>query len=57
MFLKKSISYVMKIMYKHIFPNFGGISFINNEMVAFLQLHAYKFCLVYLLFNSLRQNS
>ena len=31
--LKKSISYFMNIIYKHIFLNFGVISFINKEMV------------------------
>ena len=45
--LKKSISYFMKIMYKHIFLNFGVLSFINKEMVSLLQLHTYKFGLVY----------
>ena len=39
----------MNIMYKHIFPNFGGISFINKEMVSFLKLHIYKFGLVHVL--------
>ena len=29
--LKKSISYFMNIMYKHIFLNFGVISFINKK--------------------------
>ena len=46
-FLKKSISYFMTIMYKHIFLNFGVISFINKEMVSLFQLHTYKFGLVY----------
>ena len=32
---KKSISYFVNIMYKHIFINFGVISFINKEMVSF----------------------
>ena len=32
--LKKSISYFMNIMYKHIFLNCGVISFINKEMVS-----------------------
>ena len=45
--LKKSISYFMNIMYKHIFLNFGVISFINKEMVLLFQLHTYKFGLVY----------
>ena len=44
--LKKSISYFMNIMYKHIFLNFGVISFINKEMVSLFQLHTYKFGLV-----------
>ena len=46
--LKKSISYFMKIMYKHILLNFGVISFINKEMVSLFQLHTYKFGLMYL---------
>ena len=46
--LKKSISYFMNIMYKHIFLNFGLISYINKEMVLLFQLHTYKFGLVYL---------
>ena len=46
--LKKSISYFMNIMYKHIFLNFGLISFINIEMVSIFQLHTYKFGLVYI---------
>ena len=46
--LKKSISYFMNIMYKHIFLNFGEISFINNEMVSLFELHTYKFGLVYI---------
>ena len=33
----------MNIMYKHIYVNCGVISFINNEMVTFIQLHTYKF--------------
>ena len=45
--LKKSISYFMNIMYKHIFLNFGVISFINKEMVSLFQLHTYKFGFVY----------
>ena len=45
--LKKSISYFMDIMYKHIFLNFGVISFIHKEMVSLFQLHTYKFGLVY----------
>ena len=45
--LKKSISYFINIMYKHIFHNFGVILFINKEMVSFFQLHPYKFGLVY----------
>ena len=44
--LKKSISYLLNIMYKHIFLNFGEISFINKEMVSLFQLHTYKFGLV-----------
>ena len=43
---KKSISYFMNIMYKHIFLNFCVISFINKEMVPIFQLHTYKFGLV-----------
>ena len=39
----------MNIMYKHIFLNFGVISFINKEMVTLFQLHTYKFGLVYIL--------
>ena len=31
--LKKTISYFMNIMYKHIVFNFGELSFINKEMV------------------------
>ena len=46
--LKKSISYFMDIIYKHIFLNFGVISFLNKEMVSLFQLHTYKFGLVYL---------
>ena len=46
--LKKSISYFMNIMYKHIFLNFSVISFINEEMVSLFQLHTYKFGLVYI---------
>ena len=46
--LKKSISYFMDIMYKHIFLKFGVISFINKEMVSLFQLHTYKFGLVYI---------
>ena len=45
-FFKKSISYFMTIMYKHIFLNFGVISFMNKERVSFFQLHTYKFGLV-----------
>ena len=45
---KKSISYFMNIMYKHIFLNFCVISFINKEMVPIFQLHTYKFGLVYI---------
>ena len=48
--LKKSISYFMNIMYKHIFLNFGVISFVNKEMVSIFQLHTYKFGLVYDIF-------
>ena len=51
--LKKSISYFMNITYKHIFLNFGAISFINKEMVSFFQLHTYKFGLVYMTFFTL----
>ena len=46
--LKKSISYFMNIIYKHIFLNFGVISFINKDMVSLFQLHTYKFGLVYM---------
>ena len=46
--LKKSISYFMNIMYKHIFLNFGVISFINKEMVSLFKLHTYNFGLVYI---------
>ena len=46
--LIKSISYFMDIMHKHIYLNFGVISFINKEMVTLNQLHTYKFGLVYL---------
>ena len=42
----------MNIMYKHIYLNFGLISFINKEMVTFIKLHTYKFGLVYILFVS-----
>ena len=52
MILKKSISYFMNIMYKHIFLNFGVISFINKEIVSFIQLHTYKFGLVYLILKA-----
>ena len=45
--LKKSILYFINIMYKHIFYNFGVISFINKEMISLFQLHTYKFGLVY----------
>ena len=45
-FLKKSISYFINIMYKHIFVDFGVISYINKEMVSLFQLHTYKFGLV-----------
>ena len=44
---EKSISYFMNIMYKHIFLNFGVISYINKEMVSLFQLHTYKFGLVW----------
>ena len=47
MLLKKTISYFMNIAYKHIFLNFGVISFINKEMVSLFQLHTYNFGLVY----------
>ena len=47
MLLKKSISYFMNIMYKHIFLNFGVILFINKEMVSLFKLHTYNFGLVY----------
>ena len=47
--LIKIISYFMVIMYKHIYINFGVISIKNKEMVTFIQLHTYKFGLVYLL--------
>ena len=33
--LKKSISYFMNTMYKHIFLNFGAISLINKELLSF----------------------
>ena len=46
--LKKSISYFMNIMYKHIFLNFGEDSLINKEMVSYIQLHTYNFGLVYI---------
>ena len=49
MLLKKSKCYFMNIMYKHIFLNFGEISFINKEMVSLFQLHTYKFGLVYMM--------
>ena len=49
MLLKKSISYLMNIMYKHIFLNFGVTPFINKEMVSLFQLHTYEFGLVYIL--------
>ena len=32
-----------KVIYKHIFLNFGVISFINEEMVSLFKLHSYKF--------------
>ena len=48
MFLKKSISYFMNIVYKRIFLNSCVISFINKEMVSLFQLHTYKFGLVYI---------
>ena len=35
-FMKKSIFYFMIIMYKHIFLNFGVISFTNKKMFSFL---------------------
>ena len=38
----------MAIMYKHIYLNFGVISIKNKEMVTFIQLHSYKFGLVYM---------
>ena len=34
-FLKKSIFYFMNNMYKHVFLNFGVISFTYKEMVSF----------------------
>ena len=43
----------MNIMYKHIYLNFGVISFINKEMVTFIQLHTYKFGLVYIARNKI----
>ena len=49
--LKKSISCFMNIMYKHIFLNFGVISFIDKEMVPLFQLHTYNFDLVYYQFT------
>ena len=48
---KKSISYFMNIIYKHIILNFGEISFINKEMVSLFQLHTCKFGLVYMLYE------
>ena len=45
--LKKSIFYSMNSVYKHIFLNFGVISFTNKEMVSFFQLYTNKFGLVY----------
>ena len=42
----------MNIIYKHIYLNFGVISFINKETVTFIQLHTYKFGLVYMLNKS-----
>ena len=51
-FLKKSINYIMNIIYKRIFLNFGVISFINKEMVSLFQLHTYKFGLVYMKENA-----
>ena len=33
----------MNILYKHIFLNFGVISFTNKGMVSFFQLHTYEF--------------
>ena len=38
----------MAIMYKHIYINFGVISIKNKEIVTFIQLHTYKFGLVYM---------
>ena len=37
----------MNITYKHIYLNFGVFSFMHKEMVTFIQLHTYKFALVY----------
>ena len=38
------------------FLNFGEISFINKEIVSFVQLHTYKFGLVYKsLFNTMKK--
>ena len=47
-FEKKSISYFMDIMYKHICLNYGVISLMNKEIVLFFQLHTNKFGLVYM---------
>ena len=42
-------------MYKHIYLNFGVISFMNKEMVTFIQLHTYKFGLVYIQKRAVRE--
>ena len=47
MSLIKLISYFIAIMYKHIYLNIGVILIKNKEMVTFIQLHTYKFGLVY----------
>ena len=51
-FLKTSKFYFMNIIYKHLFPNFGVISFTNKTLVSFFKLHTYKFGLVYKSFYS-----
>ena len=57
MFLQKSISYFINIMYKHIFLNFGVISFMNKEIVSLFQLHTYKFGLVYIYKTKTKTNT
>ena len=51
MIVIKINSFFMNIMFKHIYLNFGVISFINKEMVTYIQLHTYKFGLVYNMVN------